>query len=311
MPLVKGKSQKSFVKNLKTEMEAGKPQKQSLAIAYAMKRKAEKKKMAEGGKVDQDEMKFPDPGPMTDYVSQPEDKKNFPTRAIMTEAKKKADEAHYDDGGPVLDPAKLASAEDSMRKAFHYADGGQITDNYQSPDYTLKALMDPDNQKSGFMTHEGDVKRPNHAAMAEDHRALNQHGEYEEGEQGGGQGFHGESYMGNQGDAHDQYQSTAHEMDMVGRIMAQRQKMYSEGGRVANQDHGPNNNEMAGFSPNEFDDLVLRDDLESTYGEDNNAGDENDNAQENEDRRDIVSRIMKSRRKTSSFPPGYKKITGV
>src|SRR5271170_4534574 len=50
MPLIKGKSQKSFVKNLKTEMEAGKPQKQSLAIAYAMKRKAEhRKKMADGG----------------------------------------------------------------------------------------------------------------------------------------------------------------------------------------------------------------------------------------------------------------------
>ena len=77
MPLIKGKSEKSFVKNLKTEMEHGKPQKQSLAIAYAMKRKAQKKKMADGGEI------------------------------------------------PTLDPDKLASTQDSMRKAFGYADGGK------------------------------------------------------------------------------------------------------------------------------------------------------------------------------------------
>ncbi len=49
MPLIKGKSPQSFSKNVSTEMDAGKPQKQALAIAYQMKRKA--KKMAEGGMV--------------------------------------------------------------------------------------------------------------------------------------------------------------------------------------------------------------------------------------------------------------------
>ena len=47
MPLVKGKAAKSkegFSENVKREMEAGKPQAQSVAIAYAQKRKAEKKK---------------------------------------------------------------------------------------------------------------------------------------------------------------------------------------------------------------------------------------------------------------------------
>lgn len=51
MPLIKGKSKKSFSKNVETEMKAGKPQKQSLAIAFAMKRKAPKK-MADGGSID-------------------------------------------------------------------------------------------------------------------------------------------------------------------------------------------------------------------------------------------------------------------
>ena len=49
MPLISGKSPQSFSKNVATEMHAGKPQKQSLAIAYAMKRRAAKKKMAYGG----------------------------------------------------------------------------------------------------------------------------------------------------------------------------------------------------------------------------------------------------------------------
>lgn len=49
MPLIKGKSEKSFEHNIKTEMKHGKPQAQALAIAYAMKRKAQKK--ADGGEI--------------------------------------------------------------------------------------------------------------------------------------------------------------------------------------------------------------------------------------------------------------------
>jgi hypothetical protein len=52
MPLIKGKSPKAFSKNVATEMDAGKPQKQALAIAYSIKRKP-KKKMAEGGAVNE------------------------------------------------------------------------------------------------------------------------------------------------------------------------------------------------------------------------------------------------------------------
>ena len=48
MPLIQGKSKKSFGKNVGKEMEAGKPQKQALAIAFSVQRK-NKKKMADGG----------------------------------------------------------------------------------------------------------------------------------------------------------------------------------------------------------------------------------------------------------------------
>jgi hypothetical protein len=44
MPLVKSASKNAFRKNIKAEMQSGKPQKQAVAIAYAVKRKSAPKK---------------------------------------------------------------------------------------------------------------------------------------------------------------------------------------------------------------------------------------------------------------------------
>lgn len=44
MPLKKSTSKAAFSSNIKKEIAAGKPQKQAVAIAYAMKREAAKKK---------------------------------------------------------------------------------------------------------------------------------------------------------------------------------------------------------------------------------------------------------------------------
>lgn len=46
MPLRKGKSEKAFKANIRTEIAHGKPQKQAVAIAYAVKRRSGKKKRA-------------------------------------------------------------------------------------------------------------------------------------------------------------------------------------------------------------------------------------------------------------------------
>jgi len=42
MPLIKSASKQAFKKNIKKEIKAGKPLKQSLAIAYAVARKTRK-----------------------------------------------------------------------------------------------------------------------------------------------------------------------------------------------------------------------------------------------------------------------------
>jgi hypothetical protein len=47
MPLVKGKSPKAFAKNIKTEMRAGKPKRQAVAIAYSEAGEAKKKERKE------------------------------------------------------------------------------------------------------------------------------------------------------------------------------------------------------------------------------------------------------------------------
>ena len=43
MPLKKGKSEKAFKSNIKTEMKAGKPRKQAIAIALSEAGKSKKK----------------------------------------------------------------------------------------------------------------------------------------------------------------------------------------------------------------------------------------------------------------------------
>jgi hypothetical protein len=213
MPLNKGKSSKAFSQNVRTEMHAGKPQKQALAIAYAVKRR---KKMADGGEIDpqdakhidtilQDPSSVPKDSPLRiktmaeggmveneelnphhepgmddsthiqrDSIQSPPDDnlkemymdlEDRPTsdahemeddphgmlgmdaKSIVANLRAKRDnyprpddkyidEYHddkYADGGEVQPPPPpnpdMQKAQDSMRKAFHYAEGGFVSDH--------------------------------------------------------------------------------------------------------------------------------------------------------------------------------------
>lgn len=166
----------------------------------------------------------------------------------------------------------LAIAYNMKRQARKkMADGGSVAPEQQK-DTVGSIIGYPGYPKpkgyfnGGAVAPEYEVE-PNHMAMLENDKDLNQHGEEDHGPMGG--------------------------RDIVDRII---QKM-SQGGKVANATPIE-----AGFSPAEFDDLVLRDDLNSSYGDDDNAGDALGNAQEDEDRSDIVARILKSRAKKDRMP---------
>jgi hypothetical protein len=90
----------------------------------------------------------------------------------------------------------------------------------------------------------------------------------------------------------DGYQSSEDGLDMIGRIIA---RHMSKGGRVANDTPI-----TAGFKPNDFDDLAMRDDLESTYTG-ANSGDE-DGSELNQDEEDLISRVMRKRKQRNPVP---------
>lgn len=232
-------------------------------------------------------------------------------------AMKKKSRKSYADGGSIAPnpkptpPADPNSAQESMRKAFKfYKDGGMV-----------------DEMAHGYMDHEGNDVKHNGPAMSEDEKDLNQHMVNDQASTSMAEQdlvdrimakrnkeMSGLARLAEGGPVDASQGGPAYEDcydDMVDRIMMKRHgamedysdlDRYSEGGKVANQEHGPNDSRLAGFDPNEFDDLVLRDDLTSSYGEDDNAGDALGNDQEDEDRDDIISRIMRSRKKKDRMP---------
>jgi tellurite resistance-related uncharacterized protein len=99
MPLMHGKSKKAFESNVKTEIHHGKPMPQALAIAYATKRAAMKKKMALGGEVEHIERDGETPEEMEHQIASEQ-------------------LAH---GGQVME-------KEAMHKLMHpgYAEGGEV-----------------------------------------------------------------------------------------------------------------------------------------------------------------------------------------
>lgn len=210
MPLIEGKGKKAFSHNIRAEMHSDKPLKQSLAIAYAMKRKAQARD-------------------------------------------RKEDEEHDAKGG-------MAGYEHEEKTSGYmphkYAHGGmaEFEHKEESSGYPREPDICPDCESGHCSIHGADMM-----------------------EHGG---------------------------DIVERIMNKHMKHMSEGGRIANEDHGPEDEDLADFERNEFDDLSLRDDLEQHYTG-SNSGDEIGNEREDEDRRDIVAKVMRSLAKKDKMPPRY------
>jgi len=260
--------------------------KMSLPLAYAMKKKSAhmchggdcahpSHKMAEGGDASPAIGKLMETGTQDPYSNEELDKEMSPSSAskyLKPGSELVGQVDSYAGGGSVK------SRHARALRAFYgkrMAEGGMMTtDGYQSKS---KPEIDGDLMPEAHLKQElaeHVAHEPTHDSMVE-HDVMNQMGDEDEG---------------------------AGDMDsinpMVMRIIMGLAKGYSEGGQVANEESGESTDEptMAKASGNEVDDLALRDDLEfkSTGA---NAGDENDDAQENHDREDMVSRIIRSRSK--------------
>ena len=127
MPLIKSKSKQAVSKNIETEMDAGKPQKQSIAIALNVQRHAKKKKMAYGGEAQREDGYTGTPPRKPDDMRPPESE-------YMADHFAYGGEAVRDDGYP----GQPAKKPDNMRPEGYmsdkmtgqYADGGEVEDHY-------------------------------------------------------------------------------------------------------------------------------------------------------------------------------------
>lgn len=120
---MKGKSKKAFSQNIETEMDAGKPKNQSLAIAYSLKRKA--KKMAEGGMMTKDGYQDPHKGHTIHINVNPQAHPEEP--------------GQYAEGGVIKDlpghkdePLPSPDSEDMVDRIMNkrmYSEGGQVAND--------------------------------------------------------------------------------------------------------------------------------------------------------------------------------------
>jgi len=124
MPLMKKASEKAFKHNVKAEMHAGKPQAQSLAIAYATKRRAKKEHMAKGGFVHEEEAEY-------DPVEHPHVEHN---EIAMHEDDKDLNQHHVEEMG--MAHGGMAEHEkdaDMIARIMHkhkmYSKGGEVSND--------------------------------------------------------------------------------------------------------------------------------------------------------------------------------------
>jgi hypothetical protein len=161
MPLIKSKSPEAFKNNLKTEIHTGKPMKQSLAIAYAMKRKANK--MAHGGmihKKDEHYQQIPESHKVMNRVAEHETEHEEMMEPAGHEATESAGEEAYEH----MDPHDLVSRIMNKRKMM--AKGGVVADegmgeadehpDNHSADYDYLSSGDLDDSTTNSGSADGD-----------------------------------------------------------------------------------------------------------------------------------------------------------
>ncbi len=264
-------------------MEHGKPQKQALAIAYAVKRR----NMAKGGEADPIEREDIEMGrqrgvnPTADNkgvsaaghelrAGRTQSAKDF-HREVLSEARNQPI-SRLAEGGAIKGVHQSSMGERTGRWAGE-SKAGEAVRQVDDPEPLTDYVENAKNEHRKVYTEMGQMRKLNRQNLAEGGEAC-------EACRGGN--------------------CAAHGGDVVDRIM----RRMSEGGEIANDGE----TELADEQPAQFDDLVERDDLAEHYTG-ANSGDECGLPDDvtNEDEDDMVERIMKRMRQTMprTGQPGY------
>lgn len=160
MPLFKSSSKKAVGKNIEAEMDAGKPQKQSIAIAMDVQRRAKKKKMAFGGKAEYDADSHLDPQegrdderaiPVDEYMADKWSEGSAPARKPDDERLPMDEymDDQFAEGGSVVDRIMQ-----KRMKGQSYAEGGEVEGSEH--DSELPADMWESDEEAGLKENYSD-----------------------------------------------------------------------------------------------------------------------------------------------------------
>ena len=169
-----GFGKKSMSDNIKTEMDNGKPQKQSVAIAYDIMRKAKAKKMARGGYVEEENIGHSDQHHFgNEHDSMPENYESDLHGEGFDEDDIDGHDEQYD-----VQPGRFASGgmahplgmllRNKMLQAKKMAYGGDITPNDREEITKDYGEHEEENNELEHM-HSGTMRPALHEAMKEPH----------------------------------------------------------------------------------------------------------------------------------------------
>lgn len=318
MPLIQKKSKKAFEHNVKAEMESGKPQKQSLAIAFSVQRKPKKKKMAEGGEVKDSAKQEPRPMPKEVAKDSKEVSHNRSQKAASQD--KMTDQPERMQAGkgktfPLKHPSmaksdafstKLRDEEDHLQSyAKPMFEGGAVSEEASEADHAPKITIgDGDDMEKGpaqdeFMAdHFADGGSIDPKGVAEGAR---QGGSLSDAWNGlthpkwaeGGEVTERADELDSQEPVQNQHfhseeEALDHASSIVAAVMSKRKKM-AEGGRVDIEENGQE--EPNGFYKRNEDE-VLKENYDDDFKSMSQPEDSNEDGREIEhDKHDMLSEV--------------------
>lgn len=287
MPLIKSKSKQAFEHNLKAEMKAGKPQDQSLAIAYAMKKKAPKK-MAQGGLIKEQNEK-------TEKLPMPE--LELEDRAEIAELPKA--KPMLAAGGRVISPLAAPSmVKSSAFKARLLDKHGNPIEEIPPQDETEHIGFDDEHaEHSDMMAEGGEVEEPQ-----DEHEEVDVTPALNEALEDKDKAEKSMPKLAEGGEVPMDEAELEHHASIAAAIMAKMKKM-AEGGQV---DLNENNKEEPNGYYEQNEDEALDWDMDDSQldhqpEDSNEMADSREEDEENDHDESLVSKIMRKKAKKSAI----------